>query len=97
MAVHKHLLEIEGQRGILQILLVLKENGDTLYANLYNNPSVINISNNVTAKRALDILLRHELIRQRREKGKRAIYYCLTDKGKKFTSHVCVMQRILTE
>ena len=97
MAVPKQLLEIEGQRGILQILLVLKENGDTLYAELYNNPTVINISNNSTAKRALDILMKNELIRERREQGKRAIYYCLTDKGKKFTRHVCTMQKILTE
>jgi len=97
MAVQKQLLEIEGQRGILQILLVLKENGDTLTVKLYNNPSIINISNNVTAKRALDILLKYELVRQRREKGKRAVYYCLTEKGKKFTSHVCILQKILTE
>lgn len=97
MAVPKQLLEIEGQRGILQILIVLKENGDTLYADLYHNPTVLNISNNSTAKRALDILLRNELIRERREHGKRAIYYCLTDKGKKFTRHVCNMQKILSE
>ena len=97
MAVEKSILEIEGQRGILQILLVLHENGDMLYAHLYNNPSLINISNNSTAKRALDILLKFELIRERKEKGKRAIYYCLTEKGKKFTRQVCVMRKILTE
>jgi predicted transcriptional regulator len=97
MAIVESIIEIEGQRGILQILLVLKENGNMLYAHLYNNPGLINISNNTTAKRALDILLKHELISQRKEQGKKATYYCLTEKGRKFTRLVCTMQKILTE
>ena len=65
MTVSKKLIEMEGQRGILQIMLVLQRNGEILYGKLYNNKPLVEISNNSTAKRALALLLKHNLINER--------------------------------
>jgi predicted transcriptional regulator len=97
MTVNRKLIELEGQRGILQIVLCLQKNGEVLYANLYNNKSLVAISNNTTAKRALDLLLRHGLITQRPFEGRKAIYYRLTPKGERFAHLVSQMEQILEE
>jgi hypothetical protein len=60
MTASKKIIEIEGQRGALQIMLVLQRNGEILYGKLYNNKPLIKISNNSTAKRALELLLLEE-------------------------------------
>lgn len=97
MTIDKKIIEIEGQRGILQIMLILQQNGEMLYRKLYNNRPLVEISNNSTAKRALEILLNHNLVCQRIIKGKKAIYYCLTDKGKRFAQCINNMEKILAE
>ncbi len=97
MTVNKKIVEIEGQRGILQIILTLQKNGEVLYANLYNNKALVEISNNTTAKRALDLLLRHGLISQRAFEGRKAIYYSLTPKGQRFANHLMQIEQILEE
>ena len=97
MTINKKIIELEGQRGILQIMITLKKNGEVLYGNLYNNKSLIEISNNSTAKRALDLLERHGLITQRGFEGKRAIYYRLTPKGERFAQLIIQMEQILEE
>ena len=55
-ACNKKIIELEGQRGVLQILLTLQRNGEILYGKLYNNKPLVEISNNLTAKRALNLL-----------------------------------------
>ena len=95
MAIGKHIIEIEGQRGILQIMLVLQQNGEMLFGNLYNNRPHLEISNNLTAKRAIDILKKYKLICQKEVKGKKAIYYRLTDKGEGFVKCINDMEKIL--
>jgi len=97
MTVNRKIIELEGQRGILQIVLTLQRNGEVLYANLYNNKALVEISNNTTAKRALDILLRHGLIQQRAFEGRKAIYYRLTPKGERFAKLITQMEEILEE
>ena len=93
----KKIIELEGQRGILQIMLVLQRNGEILYGKLYNNKPLIEISNNSTAKRALQILLKHDLIYVRETDGSKAKYYRLTDKGKQFANLISKMEQILEE
>ncbi len=95
MPINKKIVELEGQRGTLQILLALQQNGELLYGNLYNNKSLVEISNNSTAKRALDLLLKHGLIEQRPFEGKKAIYYRLSKKGERFAQLINEMQSIL--
>lgn len=97
MTCSKKLIELEGQRGILQITIVLQKNGEVLYGNLYNNKSLVEISNNTTAKRALDLLLRNRLISQRAFEGRKAIYYRLTPKGERFAQLITQMEQILEE
>lgn len=93
----KEIKEIEGQRGILQIIYVLHENGELLYSKLYNNKPLIEISNNSTAKRALEKLLKYSLINERIIDGGNAKYYCLTAKGKRFAALLDKMGKILEE
>jgi DNA-binding HxlR family transcriptional regulator len=97
MAVSKKIIELEGQRGILQILLALQQHGELLYGLLYNNKSLVEISNNSTAKRALELLLKHGLIHQQEYEGRRAIYYRLTPKGEQCASLVTKIEEILEE
>ena len=97
MTVNKKIVELEGQRGILQIIITLQRNGEVLYANLYNNKTLVEISNNTTAKRALDLLLRHGLISQRAFEGRKAIYYRLTPRGERFADLITQMEQILEE
>ena len=97
MTINHKIIEIEGQRGSLQIMLVLQRNGEILYGNLYNNKPLVEISNNSTAKRALKLLLKHNLIHERGEKRGKAKYYRLTDKGTRFASLVDQMEQILEE
>jgi predicted transcriptional regulator len=97
MTVSKKIIEMEGQRGILQIIMVLKRNGEILYGKLYNNKPLIEISNNSTAKRALKILLKNNLICLREIDGSKAKYYSLTNKGKKFANLISKMEQILDE
>jgi DNA-binding HxlR family transcriptional regulator len=97
MTINKKIIELEGQRGILQIILTLQKNGEVLYAHLYNNKSLVEISNNTTAKRALDLLLRHGLISQRAFEGRKAIYYRLTPKGERLAHLISEMEQVLEE
>ena len=97
MIANKIIKEIEGQRGILQIIFVLNRNGELLYSKLYNNKPLIEISNNSTAKRALEKLLKYSLINERIADGGNAKYYCLTDKGKRFAALINKMGKILEE
>jgi len=97
MITNKKIREIEGQRGILQIISVLHRNGELLYSKLYNNKPLIEISNNSTAKRALEKLLKYSLINERIADGGNAKYYCLTEKGKRFAALINKMGKILEE
>ena len=97
MVINNKIKEIEGQRGILQIISVLHRNGEVLYSKLYNNKPLIEISNNSTAKRALELLLKYSLINERIVDGGNAKYYCLTDKGKRFAVIINRMEKILEE
>jgi len=97
MIINKKIKEIEGQRGILQIISVLHRNGELLYSKLYNNKPLIEISNNSTAKRALEKLLKYSLINEKVADGGNAKYYCLTEKGKRFASLINKMGKILEE
>ena len=97
MTVNRKIVELEGQRGIMQIMLTLKKNGEVLYGQLYNNKTLVEISNNSTAKRALDLLMRHGLISQRPFEGKKAIYYRLTPKGERFAQLITEMEQILDD
>jgi predicted transcriptional regulator len=85
----------EDQRGTLQIILALQQNGEILYGNLYNNKALVEISNNSTAKRALDLLLKHGLIGQRPFEGKKAIYYRLSKKGEQFAQLINEIESLL--
>jgi predicted transcriptional regulator len=93
----KKIKEIEGQRGILQIISVLHRNREVLYSKLYNNKPLIEISNNSTAKRALEKLIKYGLINERVADGGNAKYYCLTNKGKRFAILINNMEKILEE
>ncbi|UCD14203.1 MAG: hypothetical protein JSW60_01975 [Thermoplasmatales archaeon] len=97
MTVSKKLIEIEGQRGILQIMLVLQRNGEILYGKLYNNKPFVEISNNSTAKRALALLLKHHLINERERDDRKAKYYRLSDKGIRIATLINKMEKILEE
>ena len=97
MTMSKNIVEIEGQRGVLQIMLFLQQNNEMLYGKLYNNRPHLEISNNSTAKRAIDILKKYNLIYQKEAEGKKAIYFCLTEKGKRFSKCINNMQKILNE
>ena len=93
----KKIIEMEGQRGVLQIISLLHRNGEILYSKLYNNKPLIEISNNSTAKRAIEKLLKYSLICERVAKGGNGKYYRLTDKGKRFAKLVNKMEKILEE
>lgn len=97
MVANKKIIEIEGQRGVLQIISLLQRNGEILYSKLYNNKPLIEISNNSTAKRAIEKLLKYALIHERVAKGGNGKYYCLSDKGKRFAKLVNKMEKILEE
>lgn len=97
MCINDNIIEIEGQRGILQIVLTLHENGETVSGELYNNSPKVKISNNITAKRAIKILQKHNLIKERCHKRNKGIYYKLTQKGKKFAECILTMEKILNE
>ena len=97
MAINKKLIELEGQRGVLQIMLVLQRNGEILYGKLYNNKPLVEISNNSTAKRALSLLRKHDLISERGVEGGKAKYYCLSERGKRFAGLINKMEQILEE
>ena len=57
----KRIIELEGQRGVLQIILLLQKNRELLYGKLYNNKPHVVISNNSTAKRAINVLIKNDL------------------------------------
>jgi hypothetical protein len=97
MTISKKLIELEGQRGVLQIILVLQRNGEILYGRLYNNKPLVEISNNSTAKRAISLLDNYNLISERGVEGGKAKYYCLTERGKRFADLVGKMEQILEE
>jgi len=98
MPINPKIKEIEGKRGGLQIPLVLHQNGEIIYSKLYNNKPLIEISNNSTAKRALQILLKYNLIVERNgENGSKALYYRLTTKGKRFAELIREMEKLLEE
>ena len=93
----KKIIELEGQRGVLQIILLLQKNRELLYGKLYNNKPHVEISNNSTARRALELLLKHNLIYEREVERGKAKYYRLTDKGKRFASLINSRGKILEE
>jgi len=95
MIANKKIKEIEGQRGILQIITVLYRNGELLYSKLYNNKPLIEISNNSTAKRALEKLIKYSLIDERVADGGNAKYYRLTEKGKRFAVLINKIEKLL--
>ena len=97
MAINEKLIELEGQRGIFQILIFLHQNGEMISGRLYNNKPEINISNNITANRALEILLKHDLICKKEMDNNRAIYYCLTVRGSKICKCIRDMEKILDD
>ncbi len=98
MSINPKIKELEGQRGVLQIPLVLQQNGEILYSKLYNNKPLIEISNNSTAKRALQILLKYNLVMERNgENNSKAIYYKLTAKGQRFAMLIKEMEKLLEE
>jgi len=75
----------------------LQRNGEILYGKLYNNKALVEISNNSTAKRALALLLKHNLINERGTEGRKAKYYCLSGKGIRVASLISEMEKILEE
>jgi DNA-binding PadR family transcriptional regulator len=75
----------------------LHKNGEVLYSKLYNNKPFVEISNNSTAKRALEKLLKYSLIQERVANGGNAKYYRLTEKGKRLALLVNKMEKILEE
>jgi DNA-binding HxlR family transcriptional regulator len=95
MPINRKIIELEGQRGTLQIMLALQKYGEILYGNLYNNKSLVEISNNYTAKRALDVLLRYGLVVQKPYEGKKAIYYRLSKKGERFAKLLNEIESLL--
>lgn len=97
MVTNKKIIEIEGQRGILQIISILHRNKEVLYGKLYNNKPFVEISNNSTAKRALEKLLQLNLIHERVVERGKARYYRLTDKGNRFALLIDKMEKILEE
>ncbi|MFW6174012.1 MAG: hypothetical protein ACOC5T_09730 [Elusimicrobiota bacterium] len=97
MVVSKKLIEIEGQRGALQIMLALQRNGEILYGNLYNNKPFVEISNNSTAKRAIAILLKHKLINERKTENRKAKYYRLSKRGTHIANLLVKIEKILDE
>jgi len=76
------IVDIEGQRGFFQILLNLFEHQKMLQCHLYNNKPKISISNNATAVRAITLLLKYDLVQEKKKEGCNAKYYQLTSKGK---------------
>ncbi|MGF3554453.1 MAG: hypothetical protein ACQXXF_04160 [Thermoplasmatota archaeon] len=75
----------------------MHKNGEVLYSKLYNNKPFVEISNNSTAKRALEKLLKYSLIQERVANGGNAKYYRLTEKGKRLALLVNKMEKILEE
>ncbi len=76
---------------------VLHRNGEVLYSKLYNNKPLVEISNNSTAKRALEKLIKYSLISERVADGGNARYYRLTEKGKRLAILINKMEKILDE
>jgi predicted transcriptional regulator len=93
----KKIIELEGQRGVLQIILLLQKNKELLYGKLYNNKPHVEISNNSTAKRALNLLKKNNLVIERKVNGGNGKYYSLTEKGKRFARLLNKMEQMLEE
>lgn len=81
MPSHHCICDIEGQRGFFQILLLLNDQQELVQSELYNKPH-ISISNNITAVRALHLLLKYQLIAEKKKEGSNGKYYQITDKGR---------------
>ena len=94
---NKKIIEIEKQRGLMQILLVLHNNGETMFGKLYCNKSLTDIGNNITAERAINVLMKHNLVNLRITKGSKAKYYSLTNKGVCLANIIKEMDKILNE
>lgn len=77
------LTKIEGQRGFFQILLALNEESELLQSQLYNNKPLLSISNNATALRAINLLVKYNLITVKKKRESNGKYYVITDKGRK--------------
>jgi hypothetical protein len=89
------IVDIEGQRGFFQILLNLYERQRLLQCHLYNNKPHILISNNATAVRALSLLLKYDLVHEKKKEGSNAKYYQLTSKGKECAKICIELQELL--
>ncbi len=97
MGTNNIIKEIEGQRGILQIVLYLQQNGETISGKLYNNHPDIEISNNSTCSRALKVLIKNKVIKKRKATKNRAIYYSLTPKGEKIAKCLNDIEELLSQ
>lgn len=75
------IIDIEGQRGFFQILLLLYEHSEVIQSQLYNNKPNILISNNATAIRAINLLKKCGLVEEKKRKKNNKKYYSLTEKG----------------
>jgi predicted transcriptional regulator len=93
----KKIIEFEGQRGVLQIILLLQKNKELLYGKLYNNKPHVEISNNSTAKRAINVLKKNNLIIERKVDNGNGKYYRLSEKGKRFARFINRMELMLEE
>lgn len=89
------ILDIEGQRGFFQILLLLNEHKEMFQSQLYNNRPHVSISNNITASRALDLLLKYKLVVEKKKAGSNAKLYMLTDKGRDCAKLIIELQHLL--
>lgn len=94
---HNCIIDIEGQRGFFQILLLLHEKSEVLQRQLYNNKPNISISNNATAIRALTLLMKYDLILEKRKEENNGKYYCLTRKGRKCAQLFTQLQNLLEQ
>lgn len=97
MTDNKCLIDIEGQRGFFQILLALNEEAELLQSQLYNNKPVISISNNATALRAINLLLKYKLITAKKKKESNGKYYVITEKGRECAELIIQFYKLLQQ
>lgn len=81
MSKENWIVDVEGQRGFFQILILLHRKKELLQSQLYNNKPDISISNNATAIRAIRLLTKYGLVKEKRRKKNNGKYYSLTKQG----------------
>lgn len=87
------IVNVEGQRGFFQILILLHRKNELLQSQLYNNKPDISISNNETAMRAINLLMKYGLVREKRKKKNNGKYYSLTEQGQICANHFIQFQK----